>query len=522
MAMLSIFGFLGCIWAASRFAKAISVSPMLFEIGMGVLLGPGVLHMISPQYEVCETERWLTCVIPEPWSPDLLGDHMRQAALKCDHAAYQARDAGEPAAPGHGPLRYESWNDCLVKTCQRELDLQCERTPDIFTLIGHGGVAIMIFESGMHFNYEKFKIVGAKACMVATIGTILPLFAATLCIAFFGRPWFPDGIAAGAALAPTSCGVALKLLQEANVLKEEFGQAIMVAAFVDDVLSLFIFNVVFSLGDSGHFDYYKTVVRPSAGVVFMIVASFLAVKGWPVLMNKVFQRFVSSKDEKVPMGDQILFTTMIGVLVAYAAITHFLGNHLWGCYFAGMSFSCIQPEHHAEHVWQKQMKRVGTWMIRIFFSCTIAFSIPVKILLSPEAFWRGLIMAAGPCILTKLLSSIWIGEARWIVGWAMVGRAEFNFLIAQMAVTAGMLGEESFTEVVWSFLWATLLTPIVFRWLLNSFLQRRSLEKASIEDGFSASVAKISDKGECRDDQPSMDNDSSQATTPRDSFAVTV
>ena len=38
----------------------------------------------------------------------------------------------------------------------------------------------------------------------------------------------------------------------------------------------------------------------------------------------------------------------------------------WGgvCFIAGMSFACLQPAHHAHHVWVRQTKRVTSWMIR--------------------------------------------------------------------------------------------------------------------------------------------------------------
>ena len=83
----------------------------------------------------------------------------------------------------------------------------------------------MIFESGMHFDFEKAKIVGAKACLVAVLGTITPLIAGALLTMVFGYGFFPQGVAAGTALAPTSVGIALRLLGEAGVLQENFGQA---------------------------------------------------------------------------------------------------------------------------------------------------------------------------------------------------------------------------------------------------------------------------------------------------------
>ena len=46
-----------------------------------------------------------------------------------------------------------------------------------------------------------------------------------------------DALAAGVSLAPTSIGIALKLLLESEYLETVVGQAIIAAAFFDDILS---------------------------------------------------------------------------------------------------------------------------------------------------------------------------------------------------------------------------------------------------------------------------------------------
>ena len=50
-------------------------------------------------------------------------------------------------------------------------------------------------------------------------------------------------------------------------------------------------------------------------------------------------------------------------------------------------------------------------------------------------------MGIGPCILTKVVCAFFMGDARWVIGWAMVGRAEFAYLgIAErFGVTNGNL-----------------------------------------------------------------------------------
>jgi len=393
-----------------------------------------------------------------------------------------ADDEGRRLSGGGGGIKYHSFAECLEKSCEAEISHHCGLTPDVFTLIGHAGVALMIFESGMHFDFEKAKVVGLPACCVAVLGTILPLIAGSLLMMAFGRPLMPDGISAGTALAPTSVGIALRLLGEAGVLQENFGQAIITAAFVDDILSLVLFNVLFSLG--GEFDMFKTVISPIIGIAFMLAAMVAAVKFWPKVIDGIILPQAPEARDGSLQGwrklrlekDELLFLLQIIMLVAYSMITHLLGTHLWGCFIAGMSFACLQPAHHAHHVWVKQTKRMTSWMVRIFFSCTVAFSIPLAQLMSITAFWKGSILGVVACIMTKVFCAPFMGKARWVIGWAMVGRAEFAYLIAQMALSGNMLDEESFSIVIWALLYATIFAPFVFRWLLNRYIKEQGLE----------------------------------------------
>ena len=44
-------------------------------------------------------------------------------------------------------------------------------TNDIWSFAGTVGVTLLIMESGMHINFEKVKLIGGKAFVVAIIGT---------------------------------------------------------------------------------------------------------------------------------------------------------------------------------------------------------------------------------------------------------------------------------------------------------------------------------------------------------------
>jgi len=498
LAILSIAGFLTAAWLATKISRFAGVSSIVLEITTGVLLGPSVGGLVVKEYAECQHGRYIDCSEPpnldqmiaegKPLKEGLgmvqeMGvchkeDYEHGDAHDGEHAAHDAASANnseQHGGEGSHPRRlsgggsYSSYNECLVKSCQAEVSHKCGLTPDFFTLIGHTGVAMMIFESGMHFDFEQAAIVGPKACVVAVFGTFTPLVSGALLTMVYGGTMM-QGIAVGTALAPTSVGIALRLLTEAKVLQEQFGQAIITAAFVDDILSLILFNVIFSL--RGDFDVVPVVIFPAIGIVFMIVAMVAAVKFWPKLINeKILPRIPEEPDSKFSKRDETLFLIMMLVLVAYATFTHFLGTHLWGCFMAGMSFACLGG-HHAHHVWVTQTKRATSWMIRIFFAATVAFSIPVGDLLSFDAFWKGSIMGIGPCIATKVLCAPFMGPSRWVIGWAMVGRAEFAYLIAQMAAAGNMITEAQFSIVIWALLYATIFAPFIFRKVLDRYVQK--------------------------------------------------
>jgi Kef-type K+ transport system membrane component KefB len=303
---------------------------------------------------------------------------------------------------------------------------------------------------------------------VAILGTFLPIICGTGLALAYGFEMIPS-LSAGVSLAPTSVGIALKLLNEAKALSEYFGQAVMTAAFVDDVLSLIIFSVLFTVGggDPTIMDFVPLVL----GCIFMAIAIPAAVLFWPPFLDWVFRKIPETKpDAKLTRHDEVMFLILFTTLILYGQITFMCGTHLWGCFIAGMSFA---TRHEAHHVWVRQVKRNTVWFLRIFFSCTLAWSIPVKSLFSIMPFLKGSLMGIGPCIACKVFCGPFMGDARWVIGWAMVGRAEFAYFIAIYAKSLKMMDDELFAILVWSLLYATVFAPLVFRKVLARYMLKK-------------------------------------------------
>jgi len=237
-------------------------------------------------------------------------------------------------------------------------------------------------------------------------------------------------------------------------------------------LSLILFSVLFSMGGPMEFMTFFPLIM---GCLFMVVAIVAAVTVFPKFIALVFSMVPEDKaGTKITRHDEVLWVLMFATLIAYATITHFCGTHLWGCFIAGMSFA---TNHDAHRVWVRQVKRVTCWFLRIFFASTLAWSIPVESLFDATALWKGTLMGIGPCVLTKVLCAPFMGRPKWVIGWAMVGRAEFAYFIAIMAKSLKMMSDELFAVLIWALIYATIFAPLVFRYVLTKYMATVDAER---------------------------------------------
>lgn len=321
----------------------------------------------------------------------------------------------------------------------------------------------------MHISFEKVRMVGKKAASIAVLGTLLPLCAGMGLVWAMGYPAYPDGLAAGTALAPTSVGIALKLLNESKSLNSSFGQCIITAAFGDDVLSLIILVLVLNV-TGGAFSAWTVLLPVVLSISFVAVGVLLSMRAFPRMVDLL------SRVGEVPSAshqprDELHLAIMITTLVAYGFIGDAIGSHLLGAFVAGMSFTYVP---RSMLVWRRQVKRILYWLVRLFFAATVAFAIPVEVMLSWSSLWQGAVLGALACVGAKLLSGVAAGGDTYVIGWAMVGRGEFAYLVAQVATQTKLGGSDTvlmsprvFSAVVWALLFSTVIAPIAFKAVLK-------------------------------------------------------
>jgi hypothetical protein len=82
----------------------------------------------------------------------------------------------------------------------------------------------------------------------------------------------------------------------------------------------------------------------------------------------------------------------------------------------------------------------------------------------------------------------------------MVGRAEFAYFIAIMAKSLNMMNDKLFSVLIWALLYATILAPLVFRYVLKQYMAKMENEgKADGEISKVVSQSTINDSGHLPD-----------------------
>ena len=98
-------------------------------------------------------------------------------------------------------------------------------------------------------------------------------------------------------------------------------------------------------------------------------------------------------------------------------------------------------------VWHSQVKRIETWMLRIFFSCSVAFKVPVKDL------WTLEVVGFAALLLVALLGKVVTGvfgpsppqvlfpkpTVFFTIGCAMSAWGEFAFVVANTSLDLGIM-----------------------------------------------------------------------------------
>jgi len=337
-------------------------------------------------------------------------------------------------------------------------------------LYGFATVAsiVLLFLIGLETNIEKFFAFSGAGTAVgiggALVSFVLGAGAASLCSTLiFGKKMGfadPGPLFLGVVSAATSAGITARLLSEKRKVDSPEGATIIMAAIIDDVITIVLLALVLGHIKSGRFEWMSS--------------TFLAIKALGIwllftVLGLVFSRQLSTLLKKA--GDRNIIALMSFALALFLAGVFEKSGlaMIVGAYVVGFSLSGAD----ISFVLRRNLAILYRFFVPLFF-CAMGMLVNIKIMASTPVLIFGLVYLVSAflgklagCGLPALLMGFNLrGAAR--IGVGMVPRGEVALLMAGIGLALGIIPSPAFAVAVIMTLTNTILPSIWFNRMIES------------------------------------------------------
>lgn len=346
---------------------------------------------------------------------------------------------------------------------------------EAFVMLGELGLVLLVLEAGIDIDLITLKLVGKRGVIIALVGTILPVAFAVGLARLLGFGGI-EAIAAGCTFAPTSLGIAMNVLRQANLVNTPVGQAVVAAAIIDDMLALIILSQLQAFAGDAAPTVLDLLIPVISAVAFLIIGGSIAVLVLPRILDKLILG-------RIPNGrhhnrEWLSLAIMFVLLLSLMPAAYFAkASPLMGAFLAGLVFCSSDGTHH---FFRSQFKRVLQWLMRIFAAASIGFQVPVLMFGNHTVLLQGLTfsvalmgkLAVGFLVpnfsLTERFRGLHLRDCL-VVGFSMMAEGEFAFVIAIFSLKHGMITQDVYASVTLAILLSMIMSPFFLRAVISYF-----------------------------------------------------
>jgi len=345
--------------------------------------------------------------------------------------------------------------------------------------IGLLGVFLSAFEDGLYTDLEFFQFVALPSLLVGTIAPALSVGLSIVALNAVGVGWI-EASCASVALAAAVPGRARVRWdrtgwQDCGVLRDQVGQVISVSTSMATFVALTTISVVKGMAANGN-DGYRAwgvwdLLQPavvSIGIICIALALRMAITSADAgrLLSQI-----SGKTTRTGMGGGFV-VLMLAVAVGMMIFAEVLrSTSILGVYCAGIVFSGIPG---ARIGWQHNTRNIVPWLLKIYFACTVGFTIPQRTWVWKEdalaGFFVGVVAIFGKVFGGAMASLPFLGGVEvplrvaqsLQIGTAMSVHGHIGIFALTQISARGLIEQISDSAVLWGLLYASLLGPAMF------------------------------------------------------------
>lgn len=337
------------------------------------------------------------------------------------------------------------------------------------TLMAEIGVLLLMFLAGLELDLHELLKAGQVSALAGTLGVIVPLVAGFATARFFGIG-STEAIFIGLALSATSVSISAQTLMELGVLRSRVGVGMLGAAVFDDILVVLLLSVAavfFGAEAATTGGVLFVLVRM---VIFLVVATAAGFFIIPPLLQIV---------SNLPVSRAVVTFTLVFVLI-YAATSQTLGGmaSITGAFIAGLFFARTNLVNEIE-------SGIGTlayaFFVPVFF---VNIGLHANLREISGSAWSLALAITIVAIISKIVGS---GAGALLGGFdrrealrlgvGMVSRGEVGLIVAAVALAQTLIQQETFSEIVFMVIIATLVTPVMLRAVYKHYNDEAQDEK---------------------------------------------
>ena len=324
--------------------------------------------------------------------------------------------------------------------------------PQSIETLGGLGVVFLIVSLGLDFSLSHLRRVGPGALVVGLLEIPLMLWAGYQAGGLLG--WErPERIFLGAIVSVSSTTIIVKILSDLGRAHEPFARLIYAVLVVEDILAVLILAALSAIGTTGGVEFGHLLSTGLGVTLFLVLTGAIG----SLVVPRIIRRFTR------PGLGELLVMVLMGILFAVSLMAVNLGYSVaLGAFIAG----AIVGETREV----KALARMVTPLRDVFGA---VFFVSVGLSIDPASLaglWAPILAVSSVVIVGKIAACSFgafiVGREprtalRAGIGLAQIG--EFSFIIAQMGLTLGVVGERLFTAAVGASAVTAFLAPLLIR-----------------------------------------------------------
>jgi len=338
---------------------------------------------------------------------------------------------------------------------------------------------LLLFFVGLKIDIKAFIRLSKRASLVSIFGFLVPFVFGFVVAKLVGLSTMTATIIS-LCLSVSAEAVAIEILEEMGKLKSNVGEIIIEAGVIDDAIAVLILGVVVAILSGKNASVAGSIVTIITEILIFSIIIMIA----RFIILPWLWKYVEKEHSEI---NEFTAALLIGLLIAIIAKLFGLSSVI-GAVIAGVIVRQILIKSSKKGLLEeKRITKVIEIMtfgfIAPFFFIWIGLNTNLRIMWTFPLFGLALIFIgfSGKLLGCKFGNYLAKGTAYEgnLIAWAMNTRGAVELMVAEIARSQGLLSNEMFSGLIFMAFVTTIISPIVFEYLVRKHKHKIKKKKRS-------------------------------------------